>query len=131
MHTDPIADMLTRIRNASKARHKKVDIPSSRMKRDIARVLLSHRFIRRAVEVPDNKQNILRVFLRYDRTEKPILNGLERISKPSLRRYASKEDLKDINRRLGITVLSTSQGVVTGRQAERLGTGGEVLFRVW
>lgn len=131
MHTDPIADMLTRIRNASKARHKKVDIPSSRMKRDIARVLLSHRFIRRAVEVPDNKQNVLRVFLRYDRTEKPILNGLERISKPSLRRYASKDDLKDINRRLGITVLSTSQGVVTGRQAERLGTGGEVLFRVW
>jgi len=69
--------------------------------------------------------------LRYDRAEKPILNGLERISKPSLRRYASTEDLKAINRRLGITVLSTSQGILTGKQAERLGTGGEVLFRVW
>jgi small subunit ribosomal protein S8 len=131
MHTDPIADMLTRVRNASAARHRKVDIPSSRMKRDIARVLLSHRFIRRAVEVPDNKQNVLRVFPRYDRDEKPIINGLERISKPSIRRYASVDDLKRINRRLGITVLSTSRGILTGRQAEHQKVGGELLFRVW
>jgi small subunit ribosomal protein S8 len=131
MHTDPIADMLTRVRNASAARHRKVDIPSSRMKRDIARVLLSHRFIRRAVEVPDNKQNVLRVFPRYDRDENPIINGLERISKPSLRRYASVDDLKRINRRLGITVLSTSRGILTGRQAEHQKVGGELLFRVW
>jgi small subunit ribosomal protein S8 len=131
MHTDPIADMLTRVRNASAARHRKVDIPSSRIKRDIARVLLSHRFIRRAVEVPDNKQNVLRVFPRYDHEEKPIINGLERISKPSLRRYASVDDLKRINRRLGITVLSTSRGILTGRQAEHQKVGGELLFRVW
>jgi small subunit ribosomal protein S8 len=131
MHTDPIADMLTRIRNASRARHKKVDIPSSRMKKEIARVLLSHRFIRRAVEVQDNKQNVLRVFPRYDRDEKPIIGGLERLSKPSLRRYASTRELKMVNRRLGITVLSTSRGVVTGKQAEQLGVGGELLFRVW
>jgi small subunit ribosomal protein S8 len=131
MHTDPIADMLTRIRNASRARHKKVDIPSSQMKKEIARVLLAHRFIRRAVEVPDNKQNILRVFPRYDRDEQPIIGGLERISKPSLRRYASTRELKSVNRRLGITVLSTSRGVVTGKQAEQLGVGGELLFRVW
>jgi len=131
MHTDPIADMLTRIRNASRARHKKVDIPSSRMKKEIARVLLSHRFIRRAVEVEDNKQHILRVFPRYDRDEQPIIGGLERLSKPSLRRYASIRELKNVNRRLGITVLSTSRGVVTGKQAERLGVGGELLFRVW
>jgi small subunit ribosomal protein S8 len=94
-------------------------------------VLLSHRFIRRAVEVPDNKQNVLRVFPRYDRDEKPIINGLERISKPSLRRYASVDDLKRINRRLGITVLSTSRGILTGRQAEHQRVGGELLFRVW
>lgn len=131
MHTDPIADMLTRIRNASRARHKKVDIPSSQMKKEIARVLLSHRFIRRAVEVPDNKQNILRVFPRYDRDEQPIISGLLRLSKPSLRRYASTRELKALNRRLGITVLSTSRGVVTGKQAEQLGVGGELLFRVW
>jgi small subunit ribosomal protein S8 len=131
MHTDPIADMLTRIRNASRARHKKVDIPSSQMKKEIARVLLAHRFIRRAVEVPDNKQNILRVFPRYDRDEQPIISGLLRLSKPSLRRYASTRELKAVNRRLGITVLSTSRGVVTGKQAEQLGVGGELLFRVW
>jgi small subunit ribosomal protein S8 len=131
MHTDPIADMLTRIRNASRARHKKVDIPSSQMKKEIARVLLSHRFIRRAVEVPDNKQNVLRVFPRYDRDEQPIISGLLRLSKPSLRRYASTRELKAVNRRLGITVLSTSRGVVTGKQAEQLGVGGELLFRVW
>jgi small subunit ribosomal protein S8 len=131
MHTDPIADMLTRLRNASKARHKTVDVPSSRMKREIARVLLSHRFIRRAVEIKDGRQNILRLFPRYSKADLPILTGLERLSKPSLRRYAAKDDLGLLNRRLGITVLSTSRGVVTGRQAQRLGVGGELLFRVW
>ena len=131
MHTDPIADMLTRLRNASRAHHRKVDIPSSRMKRQVARVLLAHRFIRRAVEIPDAKQNVLRLYPRYDRHEQPIITGLQRISKPSLRRYVSVGDLKQMNRRLGITVLSTSRGILTGRQAERLRTGGEVLFRVW
>jgi small subunit ribosomal protein S8 len=131
MHTDPIADMLTRIRNASRARHRNVDIPSSRLKKEIARLLLSHRFIRRAVEVEDNKQNILRIFPRYDRDEKPIIGGLERISRPSLRRYASLRELKTVNRRLGITVLSTSRGILTGKQAEEMGVGGEILFRVW
>ena len=131
MHTDPIADMLTRIRNASKARHRKVDIPSSRMKQDIARVLLAHRFLRRAVEVPDNRQNVLRIFPRYDQDDQPIISGLERLSKPSLRRYASLRELRQVNRRLGITVVSTSHGVLTGKQAERQGVGGELLFRVW
>jgi small subunit ribosomal protein S8 len=131
MHTDPIADMLTRLRNASRARHRTVDVPSSRIKRDIARVLLAHRFIRRAVEIPDGRQGVLRLFPRYSKKDEPILSGLERISKPSLRRYAGNAELNKINRRLGITVLSTSQGVVTGRQAQRLGLGGEILFRVW
>jgi len=131
MHTDPIADMLTRVRNASRAHHKKVDIPSSRMKCEVARVLLAHRFIRRAVEIPDHRQNILRVYPRYDRHEQPIINGLLRLSKPSLRRYASVSDLKRLNRKLGITVLSTSRGILTGNQAERQRVGGEVLFRVW
>ena len=131
MHTDPIADMLTRLRNASHARHRTVDIPSSSMKLEIARVLLAHRFIRRAVQIPDGKQGVLRLFPRYSKKDEPILSGLERLSKPSLRRYAGKADLNQINRRLGITVLSPAQGVVTGRQAQRLGLGGEVLFRVW
>lgn len=123
--------MLTRIRNASAARHHKVDIPSSRMKKDIARVLLSHRFIRRAVEVKDNKQNVLRVFPRFDDNDKPIINGLLRLSKPSLRKYVSVSELKAINRQLGITVLSTSRGILTGNQAEHQRVGGELLFRVW
>lgn len=131
MHTDPIADMLTRIRNASAAKHRKVDIPSSRMKKDIARVLLSHRFIRRAVEVEDNKQNVLRVFPRFNDDDQPIINGLLRLSKPSLRKYASVSELKAINRQLGITVLSTSRGILTGNQAEHQKVGGELLFRVW
>jgi small subunit ribosomal protein S8 len=131
MHTDPIADMLTRLRNASKARHKTVDIPSSRIKMDIARVLLAHRFIRKAVEIPDGRQSVLRLFPRYSKKDEPIITGLQRLSKPSLRRYAGTDDLNQINRRLGITVLTTSLGVVTGRQAQRLGVGGELLFRVW
>lgn len=131
MHTDPIADMLTRIRNASAAKHRKVDIPSSRMKKDIARVLLSHRFIRRAVEVEDNKQNVLRVFPRFNDDDQPIINGLLRLSKPSLRKYASVSELRAINRQLGITVLSTSRGILTGNQAEHQKVGGELLFRVW
>jgi small subunit ribosomal protein S8 len=131
MHTDPIADMLTRLRNASKARHRTVDVPSSRMKRDVARVLLAHRFIRRVVEISDGRQGILRLFPRYSKKDEPIITGLQRVSKPSLRRYAGKGELNQLNRRLGITVLSTSQGVVTGRQAQRLGVGGEILFRVW
>lgn len=131
MHTDPIADLLTRLRNASKARHTTVDVPSSRMKRDIARVLLAHRFIRRAVEIPSGRQNVLRLFPRYSKSDEPVITGLERLSKPSLRRYAGTTELSMLNRRLGITVLSTSRGVVTGRQAQRLGVGGELLFRVW
>ena len=131
MHTDPIADMLTRVRNASRARHKRVDVPASRMKREIARVLLSHRFIRRAIEIPDSRQNVLRIYPRYGAGELPIINGLERLSKPSLRRYATVDDLRRINRRLGITVLSTPRGILTGKQAERQNVGGELLFRVW
>jgi small subunit ribosomal protein S8 len=131
MHTDPIADMLTRLRNASKARHKTVDIPSSRMKLEIAKVLLAHRFIRRAVQIADGKSGVLRLFPRYSPEDLPIITGLERLSKPSLRRYASVANLGQLNRRLGITVLSTSSGVLTGRQAQRLRVGGELLFRVW
>ena len=94
-------------------------------------MLLSHRFIRRAVEVKDNKQNVLRVFPRFDDNDKPIINGLLRLSKPSLRKYVSVSELKAINRQLGITVLSTSRGILTGNQAEHQRVGGELLFRVW
>ena len=129
--TDPIADMLTRIRNAYKAKHKTVDIPSSRMKKEIARTLLENKYIRNYVEVEDNKQNVLRLYLKYDiKGEKSIIK-LERISKPGLRIYFDKDKLKKIGREFGMYVLSTSQGVLTDRQARAKGTGGEVICRIW
>ncbi len=129
--TDPIADMLTRIRNAYKAKHKTVNIPSSRMKKEIARTLLENKYIRNYVEVEDNKQNVLRLYLKYDiKGEKSIIK-LERISKPGLRIYFDKDKLKKIGREFGIYVLSTSQGVLTDRQARAKGIGGEVICRIW
>jgi small subunit ribosomal protein S8 len=129
--TDPIADMLTRIRNAYKAKHKTADIPSSRIKKEIARTLLENKYIRNYVEVEDNKQNVLRLYLKYDiKGEKSIIK-LERISKPGLRIYFDKDKLKKIGREFGIYVLSTSQGVLTDSQARAKGIGGEVICRIW
>ncbi len=129
--TDPIADMLTRIRNAYKAKHKTVDIPSSRMKKEIARTLLENKYIRNYVEVEDNKQNVLRLYLKYNiKGEKSIIK-LERISKPGLRIYFDKDKIKKIGREFGIYVLSTSQGVLTDSQARAKGIGGEVICRIW
>jgi small subunit ribosomal protein S8 len=129
--TDPLADMVTRIRNAGQAKHKKVDIPSSKMKRRIAELLLENGFIQNFVEVEDNKQNLLRIFLKYDHENKSLISGLLRISKPGLRIYADKEEVNRMARELGITILSTSKGVLTNHQARETKVGGEVLFRVW
>ncbi len=129
--TDPLADMLTRIRNACKAKHKKVDVPSSVMKKRIAQLLLEHNFISNFVEVEDNKQNLLRIFLKYDHQNNSFISGLRRISKPSLRIYADKKQLDRIRREVGLTILSTSKGILTHRQAKEAQAGGEVLFKVW
>jgi small subunit ribosomal protein S8 len=129
--TDPIADMLTRIRNAYKAKHKTVDIPSSRMKKDIAGILLENKYIRNYVEVEDNRQNVLRLYLKYDLNREKSIIRLERISKPGLRIYFDKDKLKKIGREFGIYVLSTSQGVLTDHQARAKGIGGEVICRIW
>lgn len=129
--TDPLADMLTRIRNAGQAKHKKVDIPSSKMKRRIAEILLENGFIQNFVEVEDNKQNLLRIFLKYDHENKNLIYGLLRISKPGLRIYADKEEVNRMAKELGITLLSTSKGVLTHHQAREAKVGGEVLLRVW
>ena len=129
--TDPLADMLTRIRNAFRAKHKKVDIPSSVMKKRIAQLLLEHNFISNLVEVEDNKQNLLRIFLKYDHRNSSFISGLRRISKPSLRIYADKKQLDQMRRELGITILSTSKGILTHRQAKEAQVGGEVLFKIW
>ena len=129
--TDSLADMLTRIRNAGQAKHKKVDIPSSKMKRRIAEIFLENGFIQNFVEVEDNKQNLLRILLKYDHENKSMISGLLRISKPGLRIYASQEEIKGMAKNLGITILSTSKGVLTHHQAREAKVGGEVLFRVW
>lgn len=129
--TDPLADLLTRIRNASRAKHKKVDVPSSKIKRNVARLLLEHNFVQNLVEVEDNKQNLLRIFLKYDHQNRSFITGLRRISKPSLRIYAGQKDLDRMKREVGLTILSTSKGILTHRQASEAQVGGEVLLKVW
>lgn len=129
--TDPIADMLTRIRNACKAKHKKVDIPSSKMKKEVARVLLEGKFISNFVEVEDQRQNLLRIFLKYDQANRSLISGLKRISKPGLRIYVKKESLNSFGKVMGTTIFSTSRGIMTHKEAKTAGVGGEAVCRVW
>ncbi|MBQ3544888.1 MAG: 30S ribosomal protein S8 [Lachnospiraceae bacterium] len=129
---DPIADMLTRIRNANTAKHDTVDIPSSKMKLSIAEILLKEGYIKSYEVVEDGNFKTIRVTLKYgaDKTEK-IITGLKRISKPGLRVYAGKDELPRVLGGLGIAIISTNNGVVTDKEARKLGVGGEVLAFVW
>ncbi len=130
--TDPVADMLTRIRNGSKAKRVAVDIPASKIKREIARVLVEEKFARDIVEIPDGKQGIIRLYLKYSKSDEPIIKGLRRLSKPSLRRYVGLEELRRIlNSQVGITIVSTSQGIMTGARALENKVGGEALCNIW
>ncbi len=129
--TDPLADMLTRIRNACSANHSRVDVPASKLKREVARVLAESRFIDNFAFIEDGKQGILRLYLRYDQNENSIIRGLKRVSKPGLRQYASKTDVPRVLRGLGIAIVSTSKGVMTDKQARMNGVGGEILCSVW
>ena len=129
--TDPIADMLTSIRNASQANFKTVDIPASNMKRDIAEILLNEGYIKAYEEIKNDNQGIIRVSLKYTDKGKRVISGLKRISKPGLRIYASKEELPKVLNGLGIALISTSKGVMTDKKARELGVGGEVLAYIW
>jgi small subunit ribosomal protein S8 len=129
--TDPIADMLTRIRNANMVGHEQVELPASNMKRSIANILKEEGFIRDAEFIPDNKQGILRIFLKYGPNNERVITGLKRISKPGLRVYAKHNEIPRVLGGLGIAILSTSQGVMTDKQARRSGIGGEVICYVW
>ena len=129
--TDPIADMLTRIRNASQANFKTVDIPASNMKRDIAEILFNEGYIKAYEEIKNDNQGIIRVSLKYTEKGKKVISGLKRISKPGLRIYASKEELPKVLNGLGIALISTSKGVMTDKKARELGVGGEVLAYSW
>ena len=129
--SDPIADMLTRIRNASRARHTDVVVPASRTKREIARILLEEGFIAGFSEERDGPHQVLRVTLKYVDGKAPVVSGLKRISKPGLRVYARKTEIPRVLGGLGIVIVSTSQGIMTGSQAHKAQLGGEVLAYVW
>lgn len=129
--TDPIADMLTRIRNANNQKHKTVDVPSSNMKKAITDILFKEGYIAAYEEINDNTQGVIRITLKYDENGNRTIDGLKRISKPGLRVYASKEELPQVLNGLGIALISTSKGIKTDREARREGLGGEVLAYVW
>jgi len=129
--SDPIADMLTRIRNAGKAKFKSVDIPGSRMKTEIAKVLKSEGYIRNYKFVSDNKQGVLRVYLKYSPDQTHTIFGLKRISKPSRRVYVKGNKIEPVLNGLGVVILSTSKGIITDKSARRENIGGELLCHVW
>ena len=129
--TDPIADFLTRIRNAFRAGHRRVDIPASKLKLQIAELLVELNFLRSVDFIDDNMQGILRIRLKYTPESKSVISGLERISRPGLRTYLTRRDLTRSVRKMGTVVLSTSRGLMTDKSALDSGLGGEALFRIW
>lgn len=129
--TDPIADMLTRIRNAGKAKFNSVDIPGSKMKTNLAKVLKNEGFIKNYKFFHDNKQGILRIYLKYDQVQKNAIFGLQRVSKPSRRVYLKHNNIEPVLNGLGISIISTSKGIITDRQARNEKVGGEILCNVW
>jgi len=128
--TDPIADMLTRIRNANAQRHETVDVPSSKLKKSIAEILLEEGYIKGFEEIEDGVQGTIRISLKYVNKQK-VIAGLKRISKPGLRVYATKDELPKVLGGLGIALISTSKGIMTDKKARQEGVGGEVLAFVW
>jgi len=131
MMTDPIADLLTRVRNACMAGHRKVDIPSSRMKREIARILKERGFIHNFAHVEDNRQGYLRLYLKYTDDEESTIQGLRRVSRPGLRKYVGKGGIPRVLNGLGVAILSTPAGILCGDEARKAGVGGEVICSVW
>lgn len=132
MHiTDPVADMLTRIRNAGSARHESVDVPASKMKKSIAQILLDEGYIKAFQIIDDGTQGIIRITLKYGQNRQKAITGLKRVSKPGLRVYAGAQELPKVLRGLGVAIVSTSKGVMTDKKARELNVGGEVLAFVW
>lgn len=129
--TDPIADFLTRVRNANDARHTKVEIPASNLKKDMADILKNEGFVKDVEFVEDDKQGIVRIFLKYGQNNERVITGLKRISKPGLRVYAKSDEMPKVLNGLGIAIVSTSEGVVTDKIARSKNIGGEVLAYVW
>ncbi len=128
--TDPIADMLTRIRNANVVKHETVDVPASNIKKELSRILLEEGFIRGYDVIEDGKQGIIRIQLKYGQSGERVISGLKRISKPGMRVYAAKDEIPKVLNGLGISVISTSKGMVTDKQARKENVGGEVICYV-
>lgn len=129
--TDPIADMLTRIRNANNAKHDTVDIPASNMKKAIAQILFEEGYIKKYDVIEDDRQGVIKIWLKYGESKKQVIAGLKRVSKPGLRVYANREELPRVLKGLGIAIISTSKGIMTDKQARRENVGGEVLAFIW
>lgn len=129
--TDPIADLLTRVRNASNAKHPTVDIPASNMKKAIGQILVDEGYVRNMQVIEDKKQGVIRITLKYTENGAPVLAGLRRVSKPGLRIYTNCEDMPKVMRGLGTAIISTSKGVMTDKAARKENVGGEVLAFVW
>lgn len=131
MMTDPIADMLTRIRNGNMAKHESVTVPASKMKTEIARIMLDEGFIKSYDVMEDGKQGIIKIDLKYTNNDERIISGLKRISKPGLKVYAKAQELPKVLGGLGIAIVSTSKGILTDKEARKLGVGGEVICYIW
>ena len=129
--TDPVADMLARIRNAANARHQKVDIPASKLKAEIARILKEEGFIANFKATEEEGHRVLRVYLKYGSNNEAVISNLERVSRPGCRVYVRRSDIPRVLGGLGINILTTPQGVMTGRQARKAGVGGELLCQIW
>jgi small subunit ribosomal protein S8 len=129
--TDPIADLLTRIRNANMVRHERLEVPASNIKKEVAEILKREGFVRDVEYVEDNKQGVIRIFLKYGANNERVITGLKRISKPGLRVYAKSTEVPRVLNGLGIALVSTSQGVLTDKEARAQQVGGEVLAYVW
>lgn len=129
--SDPIADMLTCIRNAAQARHRRVDVPASRIKAEIAQVLLRENYVSNVKRTEDGKQGMLRIYLRYDDEERSIITGIKRVSSPGRRVYVNRHDVPRVQGGMGTAIVSTSQGILTDREARVRGLGGELLCMVW
>jgi small subunit ribosomal protein S8 len=129
--SDPVADLLTCIRNACKAKHKKVDVPASKMKAEVVRVLLREKYINNYKSIDDQKRGLLRIYLKYDQKDRPVIQGIERVSKPGRRVYIRRHEVGKVQGGLGTALISTSSGILTDQEAREEGLGGELLCRVW
>jgi small subunit ribosomal protein S8 len=131
MTSDPIADMLTRVRNALSARHPKVDVPASKVKAEIARILKEEGYIANYKVAEEGVKKVIKIYLKYGTDNLPVITGIERVSRPGCRNYAGKNQIPQVQGGLGISILTTARGVMTGRTARKESVGGEVMCRVW